>query len=123
MIFFWRWNHTPFDEATSNGHKDVADLLLEGIRHWEDDEERKIKEEFDSNDEEFVTNENSIASDVEPSPCEISNIIKAFQFPVRNMQWVGINIYSLLIIFAEITVKSETPIPSPEEHDEEHQMR
>ena len=85
MIFSWRWNHTPFDEATSNGHKDVADLLLEGIRHWEDDEERKIKEEFDSSDEEFVTNENSIASNAEPSPSEISNVISSFQFPVKGL--------------------------------------
>ena len=69
-----RWNHTPFDEATTNGHKKCADLLLEGIRHWEDEEERKLKEEFDSNDDEFVTHENSIISgDGEPASCEISN--------------------------------------------------
>ena len=86
MIFSWRWNHTPFDEATSNGHKDVADLLLEGIRYWEDDEERKIKEEFDSNDDEFVTNDNSITSDAEPTPCEISNIISNLQFSVGNVK-------------------------------------
>ena len=85
VIFSWRWNHTPFDEATSNGHKDVADLLLEGIRYWEDDEERKIKEEFDSNDDEFVTNDNSITSDAEPTPCEISNIISNLQFSVGNV--------------------------------------
>ena len=49
-------------------------MLLEGIRHWEDEEERKLKEEFDSNDDEFVTHENSIISgDGEPASCEISN--------------------------------------------------
>ena len=54
-------------------------MLLEGIRHWEDEEEKKIKEEFDSNDDEFVTNENSIASDAEPTSCEISNKISFLQ--------------------------------------------
>ena len=77
--FHLRWNHTPHDEAMSNGHKKVAELLLEGIRQWEDEEERKIKEEFDSNDDEFVTNENSVASgDAEPPLSEISKKIISF---------------------------------------------
>ena len=72
-FFCCRWNHTPHDEAMSNGHKKVAELLLEGIRQWDDEEERKIKEEFVSEDDEFVTNENSIASgDAEPPLSEIS---------------------------------------------------
>ena len=73
LLFRFRWNHTPHDEAISNGHKKVAELLLEGIRQWDDEEERKIKEEFVSEDDEFVTNENSIASgDAEPPLSEIS---------------------------------------------------
>ena len=73
-------------------------MLLEGIRYWEDDEERKIKEEFDSNDDEFVTNDNSITSDAEPTPCEISNIISNLQFSVGNVKldrYMFLHIYFL----------------------------
>ena len=36
--FYVRWNHTPFDESSANGYKEIADMVSEAIRHWEEDE-------------------------------------------------------------------------------------
>ena len=67
-----RWNHTPFDEASSNGHKDIAELLLEGIRQWEEDE---LKVDFESDEDDIAASDHAICSNVVTQPLnDISNI-------------------------------------------------
>ena len=61
----------PLDEAISNGHISVADLLIEGIRQWEADE---TEDELETNDEECIDNDHVICSGVDLSSNAISKI-------------------------------------------------
>ena len=67
------------DEAIANGYKDIADLLSEGIRRWEEEE---VKDEFESaNEDDFLSNECNATSSCgleQPLKDPISNKIIIF---------------------------------------------
>jgi hypothetical protein len=81
----FRWNHTPFDEASASGFKDIADLLSEGIRRWEEEE---IKDEFESaNEDDALSNECNATYSCgveQPSKDPISNKINLFIYKNIN---------------------------------------
>ena len=72
FYFYVRWNHTPFDESSANGYKEIAEMVSEAIRHWEEDE---IKNEGETVDQEYGTFEHAACLGSETAPNDIRNNI------------------------------------------------
>ena len=65
---------TQFKTTDANGYKEIADMVSEAIRHWEEDE---IKNEGEAVDQEYGTFDQAACLGAESAPNDIRNNISS----------------------------------------------